>query len=101
MWNLRLPSGQGEGWTPDILKLGAETSSQIACTWEKRKRKRREEGRKRERDKMHSVAQTVHVLELSTYLSSYFSAFLPCFPSSHAKVQSDQEPLLGQESPVL
>lgn len=62
---------------------------------------RKKEGEKGERDKTHSVAQAVHVLKLSTYLSSYFFAFLPSFLTSHAKVQSDQEPLLGWESPVL
>lgn len=81
----------------------AETSFQTSHTWEERRRERWEKERKRERDKTHSVAvaQAVRVLKLSTYLSSYFSAFLPSCLTSHAKVQSDQEPLLGRESPVL
>lgn len=92
--NGKLPPGQREDWIPHLLKLVARIPFHS---------KKKESGR-REREKMLSVAQTLQVSKSSTYLPFYFSAFLPfvfSFLSSHAKVQSNQEPFLEQESLVL
>lgn len=53
---------------------------------------RKKEGREGEWEKMHSVAQALHVLKLYTYLFLCFSSLLclSSFLSSHAKMHSDR-----------
>lgn len=95
---LRVDMGSSERvWTPHLLKLVASVPFH---SWQKKRVEGRENGR---RCTLWPRFACLKVIDVPAFLLLCFSSFsfVFSFLSSHAKVQSNQEPLLGQESLVL